>query len=51
MNQISWELRTLVKSYEHAFLILFLQIKYATPDNPNNIGLTFSPKNQLPWFG
>ena len=21
------------------------------PDNPNNIGLTFSPKNQLPQFG
>ena len=31
-----------------AFLtLLLLQIKYATQDNPNNIGLTFSPKNQV----
>ena len=31
-----------------AFLtLLLLQIKYVTPDNPNNIGLTFSPKNQV----
>ena len=29
-------------------MTLLLQIKYATPDNANNIGLTFSPKNQLP---
>ena len=29
-------------------MTLLLQIKYTTPDNPNNIGLTFSPKNQLP---
>ena len=30
-----------------AFLSLLLQIKYPTPDKPNNITLTFSPKNQL----
>ena len=29
------------------FLKLLLQIKYATPDDPNNIGLTFSPKTRL----
>ena len=34
-----------------AFLTLLLQTKYATLDNPNNIGLTFSPKNQLPKVG
>ena len=27
-----------------AFLTLLLQIKYPIPDNPNNIGLIFSPK-------
>ena len=30
-----------------AFLTDLLQIKYTTPDNPNNIGLTFNPENQL----
>ena len=32
------------------FLILLLQIKYAIPDNPNNVDLRFSPKKQLPQF-
>ena len=31
-----------------AFLTLVLQIKYAIPDNPNNVDLRFSPKKQLP---
>ena len=30
-----------------AFLTLLLQIKYAIPDKPNDIGLTFSPKNNF----
>ena len=29
------------------FLTLLLHIKYAIPDKPNNIGLTFSPKNNF----
>ena len=29
------------------FMTLFFQIKYAIPQNPNNIGLTFSPENQF----
>ena len=33
------------------FLTLLLQIKYTTRDNPNNKGLTFSPKNQLSQVG
>ena len=31
-----------------AILTLLLQIKNTTPENSNNIGLTFSPENQLP---
>ena len=27
-----------------AFFTLLIQIKYATPDNPNNLGLKFNPK-------
>ena len=33
------------------FLTLLLQIKSTSPDNPNNVGLTFSPKKQPPQVG
>ena len=32
------------KTTGRAFFTLFIQIKYATPDNPNNLGLKFNPK-------
>ena len=36
---------------DRAFMTLLQQVKHTTTDNPNNIGLTFSPKNQLPQVG
>ena len=33
------------------FLSFLLEIKYATTDTPDKIGLRFSPKNQLPQAG
>ena len=33
---------------DRVFMTLLQLIKYSTTDNPNNIGLTFNPKTQIP---
>ena len=44
MCQVSLPFCIWFKSYGQDFLTLLLQIKYATPDNPNNVGLTLAQK-------
>ena len=47
MCQVSLPLSYSSEVTGKAFLIPLLRIKYAIPDNPNNIGLTVSPKNNF----
>ena len=46
-----WHSAYSLKVKSRAFLTFLPEIKYPTADNPNNIGLTFSQKNQLSQVG